>query len=146
MERKRTEQLRGTFLRAQTTCLDLISVHNLKSFFISHLKKKFNNNNSSNMNNMNNNNGWQQRTVVPITTVRRLGLPPAWAVLGGYSCAICYKEIDEHKSKIGQLPCEHVFCHKCIQKWFDTGSANRQLCPYCLTPFEVSQVDTIEID
>ena len=33
-------------------------------------------------------------------------------------CAICLKEMEE--TKIGKLPCQHMFCFLCIEEWLQT--------------------------
>lgn len=42
------------------------------------------------------------------------------------SCLICMENFTD-KSIVRQLPCQHIFCDKCILQWFDHSDA----CPKC---------------
>ena len=42
------------------------------------------------------------------------------------SCLICMEDFTD-KSIVRQLPCQHIFCDKCILQWFDHSNA----CPKC---------------
>jgi hypothetical protein len=42
------------------------------------------------------------------------------------SCLICMDNFTD-KSIVRQLPCQHIFCDKCILQWFDHSDA----CPKC---------------
>jgi len=39
---------------------------------------------------------------------------------------ICYQEISNAKT----IPCQHVFCRRCIVRWMDEGNTG---CPSCRT-------------
>ena len=111
-----------------------------------------NNNNNNNIINIININGLQvvRRLVVPVEPLRNL-LPPwavAWPADGfqGYSCLVCYKPLVHRTAKIGRMPCKHVVCYECMEKWFELGGDMGQTCPYCRTPYEVAAVDIVTID
>lgn len=43
------------------------------------------------------------------------------------TCGICLNEIK--KQKIFTLSCKHIFCLRCINRWFNTNKSD--ICPYC---------------
>jgi hypothetical protein len=48
---------------------------------------------------------------------------------GSYNCIICLEEICV-EDMVGDLSCNHVFCHECIQQWALLDPS----CPCCRTP------------
>jgi len=53
---------------------------------------------------------------------------------GTYECPICLLPFGRN-SKIISLPCKHVFCRKCSEKYF--SKEDHLLCPLCRQNFEV---------
>lgn len=46
---------------------------------------------------------------------------------GHTSCAVCLADFSEDQ-KLRQLPCSHVFCQSCADKWLEV----RRCCPTCM--------------
>lgn len=76
-----------------------------------------------------------------ITCVQRsfvVGLPRCKAVdCGVDKCLICLSDC-EKDDELTQLPCQHCFCTKCIEKWL---TECRSHCPMCLTQVDCPRDD-----
>ncbi len=46
------------------------------------------------------------------------------------TCCICFNEINDETRHVTE--CSHIFCKKCINKWFDIKNSNNT-CPMCRT-------------
>jgi hypothetical protein len=57
-------------------------------------------------------------------------------------CSICYAPMQSPEA----LPCGHVFCLECIQRWAETciASCRNIVCPMCRNPFWQSQLRRCE--
>ena len=64
-------------------------------------------------------------------------------VPGGHECNVCYRQIVGDFDKVGRMPCKHVTCFKCLQKWVDKG---HQSCPECVGKFHVYMGEETIID
>ena len=58
------------------------------------------------------------------------------------SCSICYEDIYSNE-RIGNLPCKHIFCSYCIQKWLNKLHKD---CPICRAIYPVKWVFFVELD
>lgn len=58
---------------------------------------------------------------------------------GRIECYICINEFKEKDSVI-QLDCSHLFCSKCILKWFQQNSN----CPICKKDFKVKKMNKFD--
>jgi hypothetical protein len=53
-------------------------------------------------------------------------------------CSVCYNDFDECCYPL-KLPCSHVFCVKCLGKWFEDHGDGHDSCPVCRRKYTLKQ-------
>ena len=76
---------------------------------------------------------------------------------GEKTCVICLGEIENGKTKVGNMPCGHLVHLKCLKKWYNKGSHKVELepgwfvrfgktCPYCKKVYRVRTLNVVKIE
>lgn len=79
----------------------------------------------------------EARPAKPRTTTHPCGNA---AADDSIECSICFESLKPRQRGTVRLPCSHVFCYKCIDKWIK----HKDTCPNCrgqMQPKEIKRID-----